>query len=80
MADALITRLSNVRQIVVRPTSAVRSFAEPGRNTAEVGRQLGVEAVLEGSIQKSGDRLRVTAQQFGPWTGRHCGRASSTNR
>lgn len=62
MADALITRLSNVRQIVVRPTSAVRSFAEPGRNTAEVGRQLGVEAVLEGSIQKSGDRLRVTAQ------------------
>ncbi|HEX6623691.1 MAG TPA: winged helix-turn-helix domain-containing protein [Pyrinomonadaceae bacterium] len=62
MADALITRLSNVRQIVVRPTSAVRGFAGPGRDAADAGRRLGVEAVLEGSIQKSGDRLRVTAQ------------------
>ena len=64
MADALITRLSNVRQITVRPTSAVRRFATSGRDVAAAatGRQLGVDAVLEGTIQKSGNRLRVTAQ------------------
>jgi len=62
MTDALITRLSNVRQVTVRPTSAVRRFAGTGRNVAEAGRQLSVESVLEGSIQKSGDRVRVTAQ------------------
>ena len=62
MADALITRLGNLRQIAARPTSAVRRFDAPGRDTAAIGRQLGVEAVLEGGIRKSGDRVRVTAR------------------
>ena len=62
LADALITRLSNVGQIVVRPTSAVRGFTAARPDAAEAGRRLGVEAVLEGSVQKSGEQLRVTAQ------------------
>jgi DNA-binding winged helix-turn-helix (wHTH) protein/TolB-like protein len=69
MADALITRLSNARQVTVRPTSAVRGFAGSGRDAAEVGRQLGVEGVLEGSIQKTGERVRVTAQLVRPIDG-----------
>jgi TolB-like protein/DNA-binding winged helix-turn-helix (wHTH) protein/Tfp pilus assembly protein PilF len=62
MADALITKLSNIRQIVVRPTSAVRRYAEQPLPPVEAGKQLQVEAVLEGSIQRAGDQVRVTVQ------------------
>lgn len=62
MADALITRLSNLRQIVVRPTSAVSRFVDPQADPVQEGRDLGVEAVLDGRIQREGDRIRVTAQ------------------
>jgi DNA-binding winged helix-turn-helix (wHTH) protein/TolB-like protein/Tfp pilus assembly protein PilF len=62
LADALITQLSNTGQIVVRPTSAVRRYADPDRDAAAVGRELGVDAVVEGSVQQAGGRLRVTVQ------------------
>lgn len=61
MADALITRLSNVRQLQVRPTSAVLKYtATP--DVLAAGRELNVDAVLDGRIQREGDKLRVTAQ------------------
>ena len=63
MADALITKLSNIRQITVRPTSAVIKYA--GRSNPDplvAGRELGVDSVLEGTIQRAGDRVRVTVQ------------------
>ena len=62
LADALITRLSNIRQIAVRPTSAVMKYAGAGHDPAAAGRQLKVEAVLDGAIQRSGERVRVTVQ------------------
>ncbi|HKS41036.1 MAG TPA: winged helix-turn-helix domain-containing protein, partial [Blastocatellia bacterium] len=62
MADALITRLSNVRQIIVRPTSAVLKYAGINQDPVAIGRELCVESVLEGSIRKSGERIRVTVQ------------------
>ena len=62
MADALITRLTNVKNIVVRPSSSVLKYNQPGRDAIVVGRDLGVDAVLEGRIQRSGERVRVTAQ------------------
>jgi DNA-binding winged helix-turn-helix (wHTH) protein/TolB-like protein len=62
MADALITRLTNVKNIVVRPSSSVLKYNQPGRDAMVVGRELGVDAVLEGQIQRSGEQVRVTAQ------------------
>ncbi|HEY0406131.1 MAG TPA: winged helix-turn-helix domain-containing protein [Pyrinomonadaceae bacterium] len=63
MADALITKLSNIRQISVRPTSAVIKFAGNGQtDPIAAGRELNVDSVLEGSIQRAGDRMRVTVQ------------------
>ena len=62
MADALITKLSNSRQIAVRSTSAVLHYSARNEDPIVAGRQLGVDAVLEGKIQQSGDRLRVTVQ------------------
>ncbi len=62
LADALITRLSNVRQIVVRPTSAVLKYAGAVEEVMAAGRALGVASVLEGSVRRAGQRLRVTVQ------------------
>jgi TolB-like protein/DNA-binding winged helix-turn-helix (wHTH) protein/Flp pilus assembly protein TadD len=62
MADTLITRLTNVKNIVVRPSSSVFKYNQRERDAQAVGRELGVDAVLEAHIQRSGDRVRVTAQ------------------
>jgi TolB-like protein len=62
IADDLITRLSNVKQIIVRPTSAVLKYSGIDQDPASAGREPGVEVVLAGSIRRSGERLRITAQ------------------
>ena len=64
LTDALITRLGAVRQIVVRPTSAVRRYTEPGQDPLAIGRAQGVDAVLDGSVQRIGDRVRITVQLY----------------
>gem|GEM_PF-5931859 len=62
MADALITRLSNLKELTVRPTSAVTKFSSGADDLARVGRELNVQSVLEGRVQRSGDRMRITVQ------------------
>jgi DNA-binding winged helix-turn-helix (wHTH) protein/TolB-like protein len=62
LADVLITRLSGLKGVNVRPTSAVLKFEGPEQEPAAAGRLLGVDAVLEGSIYRSGDKVRVTAR------------------
>jgi serine/threonine-protein kinase len=62
LADALITRLSNLSQIIVRPTDAVLKYADPDQDHAAAGRELGADLMLDGRIQRSGDSLRLTVQ------------------
>lgn len=62
MADALITRLSALRHWSVRPTSTVLRFDREHQDSLAAGRTLGVDAVLEGSIQRGEGRIRVTAR------------------
>jgi len=62
MADALISRFSNLHQIAVRPTSAIIQYRDTQQNAIDAGRQLRVDAVLDGTIQRVGDRLRVNVQ------------------
>ena len=62
LTDTLIARLSNIPQISVRPTSAVIKYAGENWDARAAGRELGVDSVLEGTVQRSGDRVRVTAQ------------------
>lgn len=62
IADALITRLSNIRKIIMRPTSAVRKYISHEQDLIELGQKLSVDAVLEGSIQRRGEYIRITAQ------------------
>lgn len=62
MADALITKLSNIREINIRPTSAVRKYGAQNQDPVAAGRELHVEAVIEGSVQRVGEQVRVTVQ------------------
>lgn len=62
MADTLIARLGISGGLVVRPLSSVRKYAALEQDALLAGRELGVDAVLEGSIQRSGDVLRVTTR------------------
>lgn len=62
MADALITRLSNLRRIIVRPTSSVIKYLDREDNVLAAGRDLDVSYALDGRIQQAGERVRITVQ------------------
>jgi serine/threonine protein kinase/Tfp pilus assembly protein PilF len=62
LADALIMRFSNVQKFIVRPTSVVLAFGNAKIDPFEAGRQLDAEYVVDGTIRRVGDRIRVTAQ------------------
>jgi TolB-like protein/DNA-binding winged helix-turn-helix (wHTH) protein/Flp pilus assembly protein TadD len=70
MTDAVITRLTNIKQLIVRPTSSVLRYAGTKTDPLQAGRELGVESVLDGKVQKSGERIRVTVQMIDVKTGR----------
>ena len=69
MTDAIITRLSQLKQIPVRPTSAVFRFAETQTPPEKVGRDLQVDAILEGTVQRGGDWVRVSVRLIKVETG-----------
>jgi TolB-like protein/Tfp pilus assembly protein PilF len=61
--DQILTNLARVADLRVISHTTVRQYksGEP-RNLREIGRQLGVTHILEGSVQRAGDRLRIAAQ------------------
>ena len=62
VAETLINALVHVPGLTVAARTSAFSFRGREADVREIGKQLGVGAVLEGSIQRSGDQLRVTAQ------------------
>jgi DNA-binding winged helix-turn-helix (wHTH) protein/TolB-like protein/tetratricopeptide (TPR) repeat protein len=61
MADALIGQLARGNQ-VISPLSSVRRFDHLDQDSVDAGRQLHVDAVLDGSIQRQGERLRISVR------------------
>jgi TolB-like protein/tetratricopeptide (TPR) repeat protein len=62
LADSLIGRLAAIRELTVRPTSAIARYETAPAGAADVGRALGVDAVLEGTYQKLEGLTRVSVQ------------------
>lgn len=60
ITDALITRLTALKSLNVLSYSMVRRYKGSSQSAAEIGRQLGVDAVLEGAMRRSGSRLRLS--------------------
>ncbi|MGI8897802.1 MAG: winged helix-turn-helix domain-containing protein [Pyrinomonadaceae bacterium] len=60
MADALITRLGSLGRLQVRPTSAVVRYLDSNQDPVNAGRALGVDAVLDGTLQRDAEGMRLT--------------------
>ena len=71
ITEELTTSLAQIRSLrVISRTSAMR-FKDSRRPLSEIARKLNVEAIVEGSVRMSGDRVRVTAQLIDTATDRH---------
>lgn len=62
ITDAVITALSKIRHIVVRPTSTILKYRGHAQDPLAAGREQRVDKVLDGCIQVRGERMRVTVQ------------------
>jgi DNA-binding winged helix-turn-helix (wHTH) protein/TolB-like protein/Flp pilus assembly protein TadD len=62
MADAVITRLSKLNKLTVRPTNTIFNYAGQSYDPLVAGRDLRVDAVMQGTIQQAGEQMRVTVQ------------------
>ncbi|HKO42440.1 MAG TPA: winged helix-turn-helix domain-containing protein [Pyrinomonadaceae bacterium] len=62
LCDTLITRLSNVRRFVMRPTSSVVRYSEGKTEPLAAGRDLKVDFVVDGRIRRAGETFRVSVQ------------------
>ncbi len=71
LSEDLITELANVPGMAVAARSSVFAYKGTAVNVQAVGRDLGVRYVLEGSVRKAGERIRVTAQLSDAVTGHH---------
>lgn len=62
IADTLITKLSSIHGITVRPLSAVRPYGGLDQDPIEAGRRLSVDAVLDGTTENANGKIRVNAR------------------
>ena len=62
MTEDIITELSKITQLQIFPRSEMLAFRDKQTSAPQVGQQLGATFVLEGTIRRSGNRLRITAQ------------------
>jgi len=71
MHDALISELSKVKALRVISRTSSMHYQGSGKSVPEIARELNVDAVVEGSVLKAGDKVRVTAQLIEARTDRH---------
>ena len=71
VVDELITALSRFKSFAVMSRTSTFAYKHKATDIREAGRELGVRYVLEGSVRRAGDRLRVTAQLVDAETGAH---------
>ncbi len=70
--DEILTNLAKIADLrVISRTSVMQYKSDAERNLREIGRQLGVAHILEGSVQRSSNRVRVTAQLIDARTDTH---------
>jgi TolB-like protein/Tfp pilus assembly protein PilF len=62
LADAVVTRLAGTGRLLVRPTATVMRYVEKDTEWTQAAREMNVDLVVEGSIQKIGTRVRVLVQ------------------
>ena len=71
ITNDIITDLSKFRQLLVIASNTVFSFKGKSLKINDIGRELGVRYVIEGTVQKAGDKVRINAQLIDANTGHH---------
>lgn len=71
LAEELLNALSKIEDLKVAARTSAFSFKGKNVHISEIGRLLGVNTVLEGSVRKAGDRIRITAQLINARDGYH---------
>ena len=71
MVEEIITALSRIRWLFVIARNSSFTYKRQAVDVKQVGRELGVRYVLEGSVRKAGGRMRITAQLIEAITGTH---------
>ncbi len=71
MVEEIITALSRIRWLFVIARNSTFTYKGQAVDVKQVGRELGVRYVLEGSVRKSGGRVRITGQLVDALTGTH---------
>jgi adenylate cyclase len=71
MAEELLNLLAQVPGLQVAARTSSFAYRDQNVDVREIGRALGVDTVLEGSVRRSGDRVRITAQLVDAGTGYH---------
>ena len=71
LTETIITSLARVPQLFVIARNSTFVYKGKGVKVQQVAEELGVQYVLEGSLQRSGDKLRITAQFVDALKGRH---------
>jgi adenylate cyclase len=71
ITNDIITDLSKFRELLVIASNTVFSFKGKSLKVKDIGRELGVRYVIEGTVQKAGDKVRINAQLIDANTGHH---------
>lgn len=71
MSDALITELSQIKKLRVISRTSVMQYKDKHESPAQIAQELGVDALVEGSVLRSDDRVRISAELVQPQTGQN---------
>ena len=71
MTEELITELSRIPSLKVISRTSVMSYKDTKKRLPQIARELGVDGIVEGSISKEGDKVRVTVQLLDGPNDRH---------
>lgn len=69
--DDLLTQLSKIRALKVTSRTSVKEYRDTEKSIPEIASELGVETVLEGGVQRSGNQVRINVQLIDPATDEH---------
>jgi len=71
LTEELIAKLSEVRDLKVIARTSVMSYKRKDKKVSEIAKELGVGSIIEGSVRKAGNRVRISVQLIDPRTEEH---------
>ena len=71
LTEDIITQLAKIKSFKVISRTSVMQYKKNPKSLKEIGKELGVEVILEGSVQRSGNQVRITAQLINAETDEH---------